>query len=220
MKRRASGVLERVANGIAHHRCGVRVAPLAKNLPLIVLESTGLDVLLCVIPCPAGVVQHRGEQDAADRSNDQHAANRLVAEQESNDDWGGHRNHAWRDHLAQCSLGGDVNHTSVVRANLVGHDPWRLAELTSNFNNDRLRRLPYRANCEGAEEVGKHCADECADEDVHVSDVYRIHEWPASALENEVDLVTVCREEEERGERCRGDRVTLGEGLRRVADRV
>ena len=114
----------------------MRVAPLAKHLPLGVLESTRLDVLLCVIPCSAGVVQHRGKEHAADRSNDQHAADRLIAEEDSNNDWGCHRNNAWRNHLAQCRFGGDVNDASIVRADLISHDPWRLAELTSNFNND------------------------------------------------------------------------------------
>ncbi len=150
----------------------MRVAPLAKNLPLGILKSARLDVLLCVIPCAAGVVQHRGKEHAADRTDDEQACNRLIAEENTNDDWSCHRNNAWQDHLAQCRLGGDINDASVVRANLVGHDPWRLSELTSNLNNDRLRRLPHRANRERAEEVREHCTDKCADKDIHIGNVH------------------------------------------------
>ena len=196
------------------------VAPLAEGLPLRILESAGLDELLGVIPCAAGVVQHRGQQHAADRSDDQEACNRLSAEQHSNQDRGCHRNHTWSDHLAQGGNGGDINDARVIRTRLVGHDSRNLAELTSHFHDDRLRRAPNGANGERAEEVREHRADEGTDEDVHIRQVDRLNERSTRAFQDQVHLVEIGREEQEGGKRCRCDRVPLGERLRRVADRV
>ena len=84
MQRWASGVLEWVADGVANNGGRVGIAPLTEDLPLCILEPARLDELLRVIPCAARVVQHRGEQHAADRSNDQQTGNRLGTEQHSN----------------------------------------------------------------------------------------------------------------------------------------
>ena len=50
--------------------------------------------------------------------------------------------------------------------------------------------------------------------------VDRLNERLPRALEDQVHLVEIGREEKEGGERCRGDRIPFGERLRRVADSI
>ena len=65
VERRAGGVLERVADGVADDRRGVGLRALAEHVALVVLEVARLDVLLGVVPRAAAVVEDGGEQDAA-----------------------------------------------------------------------------------------------------------------------------------------------------------
>src|SRR5688572_23176601 len=64
VERRAGGVLERVADGVAHDGRRVRVGLLAEHVAGRILEVTGLDVLLRVVPRSAPVVEHGRQQDA------------------------------------------------------------------------------------------------------------------------------------------------------------
>src|SRR5437773_2382562 len=62
VERWAGGVLERIADRVTHDRRLVGGAALPAVL-------TRLDVFLGIVPRPAAVVQHRGDQDAADRAH-------------------------------------------------------------------------------------------------------------------------------------------------------
>src|SRR5450759_1055730 len=73
VERRPGGVLERVTDRIADDGRRVRVGALAQDVPLVVLEVARLDVLLRVVPRAATVVEDRGEEDAGDRANHEHA---------------------------------------------------------------------------------------------------------------------------------------------------
>ena len=64
VQRRAGGVLEGVAHGVAHDSCGVGHGALADDVAVLVLEVTRLDVLLGVVPRAATVVEDGREQDA------------------------------------------------------------------------------------------------------------------------------------------------------------
>src|SRR6266704_36352 len=70
MQRRAGGVLERIAHRVAHDRGLVGGAALPTVL-------AGLDVLLGVVPGAAAVVEHRGDEDAADRAHRQEGGDAL-----------------------------------------------------------------------------------------------------------------------------------------------
>src|SRR6516225_6554748 len=59
VERRAGGVLEGVADGVADDGRGVGIRTLAEQLAVVVLEVARLDVLLGVVPRAAAVVQHR-----------------------------------------------------------------------------------------------------------------------------------------------------------------
>src|SRR5438128_3298100 len=70
VQRRAGGVLERITHRVAHDAGLVGGAALAA-------VRAGLDVLLGVVPGAAPVVEHRGDENAADRADHQEGGHRL-----------------------------------------------------------------------------------------------------------------------------------------------
>src|SRR5579859_3212797 len=80
VERRAGGVLERIANGIAHDRGGVGRRLLADHVAGVIGQVAGLDVLLGVVPRAATVVEHCRQHDASDGADHEQARDRLVAE--------------------------------------------------------------------------------------------------------------------------------------------
>ena len=105
--------------------------------------------------------------------------------------------------------------------------PGHLAELAPHLDDDRLRRRAHGADGQRAEEVDEHGADEGRHEDRHLGQVDRLqagadlaHAGQDLAVDDQVDLVDVGAEEQEGGQRGRGDGVALGQRLGRVADRV
>src|SRR5450830_2080619 len=144
VERRTGGVLERVADGVADDGRLVRQRLLADHFAVVIEQVTRLYVLLGVVPGSAAVVENGGEQDAGDRTDHQQTSDGLVAEQDADEDRSGDGDDAREHHLAEGGAGRDVNDTGVVRAAGVIHDPRDLAELATDFDDDRLSG---RADC-------------------------------------------------------------------------
>ena len=122
--------------------------------------------------------------------------------------------------ISRRAAGRDVDDAGVVRALGVVHDPGHLAELATDLDDDRLGGRADGADGQRAEEVDEHRAHEGGDEHVDVGQVDRGEERLAAVRVDEVDLVDVGAEQQEGGQRRRGDRVALGQRLGRVADGV
>ena len=110
-----------------------------------------------------------------------------------------------------------------TRAGVVGllgavHDPRLLAELAAHLLDDAAAGAADRLDRERGEQVDHHAADQQADQDLGLGDVEALQRpcSPASSLQ----LLDERREQHERREHGRADRVTLRDGLRGVADRV
>jgi hypothetical protein len=74
-------------------------------------------------------------------------------------------------HLFQGELGDDVDACTVIRFGGAFHDARNLAELTTDFVDDRAAGVTDGLHGDGGEQVGQQAADEQADDDVHVGQV-------------------------------------------------
>ena len=173
-----------------------------------------LDELLRVVPGAAARGHHHGEEEADDDDADQQAAERLDRE-DADDDRDDDRDQRRDDHLALRRARDDVHALAVLGLLRAVHDARLLAELPAHLLHDGAAGAADGLHGERGEERDHHAADDQADEHV------RIVEGEEDALaELPLHLDLERREEHERGERGRADRVALGHGLRRVADRV
>jgi hypothetical protein len=141
--RRAGGVLERIADGVADHDRLVHVGALAAVVAF-------LDVLLGVVPRPAGVGQEVRHQLTDDDGGDQVAAERVRAEAEPNGHRHEHGEQGRRGELAERSAGADVDDRAVVGLLGVVHDPGLLAELATNLFHDHAGGAAHREDRERA----------------------------------------------------------------------
>ena len=107
--RRAGGVLERVADGVADDGRGVRLAALAA-------VGAVLDHLLRVVPGAAGVGEEDRHQHAGRDRADQVGRQRADAEAEADRHRRQDRQQAGRGQLAQRVLGADVDDARCSRA--------------------------------------------------------------------------------------------------------
>src|SRR3989344_6016058 len=69
----AGRVLVRIADGVARHRCLVRVAPFPAEVSLF-------DVLLCVVPCAAAGCRRNGNEESRHDASPQESAERFWSE--------------------------------------------------------------------------------------------------------------------------------------------
>ncbi len=154
---RAGGILEGVANGIADNGCLVLIRAFAAVV-------AALDILLCVIPCAAGV-GHKychckaGYGNAAEKTD-----NAGGSENETGDDGNNDSENCGNYHLVKSALGAEVNAGGVIGVSLILHDADDFLELAANFNNDGLSGGLNGAHGESGEDEGEHRADEETDE--------------------------------------------------------
>ena len=141
---RAGGVLERVADGVADDRRLVGLGALAALVAV-------LDVLLGVVPRPAGVGQEVGHQLAGEDDRGQERAEGQVADAEADDDRGQHGQQGRRGQLPQRGGGADVDDPPVVGLLGVVHDPGVLPELAAHLLDHRARRCGRRPGWRASE---------------------------------------------------------------------
>src|SRR5208337_1457316 len=115
VERWAGGVLEWVAKRVADDGCLVGLAALAA-------VCTGLDVFLGIVPCTTAVVQDECKEDARDGSHHEETGEGFVLHGDTDDDREPDRKHARKDHVLQCTLGGDVDDGCIVRFLGACHD--------------------------------------------------------------------------------------------------
>ena len=107
-----------------------------------------------------------------------------------------------------------VHGVRVVRLGRAFHDARDLLELAAHFDDHRARGAAHGFHRHGAEQVRHQAADEQAD------DHGRVGQREHLQLAGDLEVVRVVREQHQRGETGRADRVALGDGLGRVADGV
>ena len=158
------GVLERVADGVADDRGLVGLGALAALVAV-------LDVLLGVVPGPAGVGQEVGHQLAGEDGPGQEGAEGQVADGEADHD---RRQHGQQRRGGQLALGGrgaDVDDPAVLGPLGVVHDPGVLPELAAHLLDDGAGRAADGPDGQGREEEGDRAADQQPDEGLRVGHV-------------------------------------------------
>mmetsp|Transcript_8153 Transcript_8153/g.17838 ORF Transcript_8153/g.17838 Transcript_8153/m.17838 type:complete len:783 (-) Transcript_8153:38-2386(-) len=169
VERRARGVLERVADGVAGHGVLVGLGALHELLA----EAAGGDVLLGVVPGAAGVAHGDGELHAGDQRAGEEARARVLAEAQAGDERAQDHECPGRKHLAQGGLGGDADAPVVVRGHLLrAHD---LGELREALLHHVVGGHADGLHGPRGEGVGHHRAEEEAGEDPRVEDVHVVH---------------------------------------------
>mmetsp|Transcript_15694 Transcript_15694/g.39782 ORF Transcript_15694/g.39782 Transcript_15694/m.39782 type:complete len:631 (-) Transcript_15694:526-2418(-) len=163
VQRRSGGVLERIADGVSRHRRLVRLRSLGSERRRVVARAS-LDVLLRVVPRSSGVGHGDGELHARHERADEHASERLRAEQHAAHDRASHDEHARGHHLGKRSLRGDFDAALVVRRSGALHQPGDGAELLSHLLHHRQGSLADGLHRHGGEPVREHRADEHAAE--------------------------------------------------------
>lgn len=161
--RRAGGIFERVAHGVADDGGLVVFTALAA-------EVAGLDVLFAVIPGAAGVRHHDRQDESGGGRAHQHAGHAFHAEdqaQHDRDDGGEKRG---SENLLLSGLGAQVNAAFVIRLRGTFHEALDLPELAADFGDDALRGLRNRGHGHRGENERQDRADEQADQNRRVHD--------------------------------------------------
>src|SRR5512135_1041146 len=148
---RAGGVLVGVADGVAGYRRLMGVGTLAAEVAV-------LDVLLRVIPGAAAGGHRDSDEEAGDYRADEHAADRLRAEDEADDYRGEHGEQGRDHHLPDGGLGDDVDRGCVVRLAGAFHYALDLTELPPDLVDYLAARLSDGLHRDCAEEVREEAA--------------------------------------------------------------
>mmetsp|Transcript_103610 Transcript_103610/g.298401 ORF Transcript_103610/g.298401 Transcript_103610/m.298401 type:complete len:434 (+) Transcript_103610:257-1558(+) len=178
VKGRAGGVLEGVADGVAHH---------ASLALLGLLDADLLAQLLRVVPGTAGVAHHDGQHRGAADATRQHAHDHARPDEEARDERREDGVQARRDHLLHGAAGRDHDAAIGIRLHLVllgefalGGDLLdgleerhalgilHLAELPAHFLDHLGGGLAHGHHGERAEEKGQHGAEQGAGEEDRV----------------------------------------------------
>ena len=146
VERRAGGVLERVADGVADDGGLVGVRALAALVAV-------LDVLLGVVPRPTGVRQVVGHQLAGEDDGGEEGAEGRVADAEADDHRREHGEQRRGDEFTQRGLRADVDDRAVVGQLLAGHD-LAVGELVADLLHDHAGGAADGADGERGEEEG------------------------------------------------------------------
>ena len=169
-----------------------------------------LDVLLRVVPCPACVRHHDGQQEAGRDRADQESAERLGPKNGPDCDGCDDGDQSGQDHLAHCAACADVDGTRVVRLGLALHQSLDLTELPSHLLHHCARGPSDRLHGQRREEERHQAAEQDAHEHLHVREIEHAHSGD----------FRVCRHERECGQYRRPDGEALAGGCGRIAERV
>ena len=122
----AGGVLERVADGVAHDgslvlgaRHLLAVLPQALLAGLVraldeLLHLAALNVLLGVVPRTSSVGRGNGHLNTADEASDEESRKGVLAKAEADKKRGEDHERCGGDHLSEGALGGDLDASGVV----------------------------------------------------------------------------------------------------------
>mmetsp|Transcript_88980 Transcript_88980/g.154311 ORF Transcript_88980/g.154311 Transcript_88980/m.154311 type:complete len:488 (+) Transcript_88980:469-1932(+) len=156
VERRAGGVLEGVADGVARDGRLVHVRALPAERLL------NLDVLLGVVPGPAGVGHLHRQHEPRPDGPDKQPTQRRGAHQKTHPDRREHGQDPGGHHLPDGGLGGDADALLNLRlhARLAIQQPGDLPELAPDLLDDRGRGLLDGQHREGSKHEGQHRADD------------------------------------------------------------
>src|SRR5260370_23818179 len=124
------GILEGIANGIAHYTGFMRLTLLAENNPGLIIgvqdialgidaQEASLDILLGIVPGTAAVVQEERHYNAAHRANHQQARLGLRSQDHADQDRYHHSHYTRPDHRAQGATCADINTACIVGINAI-----------------------------------------------------------------------------------------------------
>ena len=131
VQRGASGIFERIADGIADDAGFVASLFLPRMVPLdrrgattspsaFTRRITGLDILLGVVPGAAAVVKEESHHDAAHRAHHQQYRPLLEGRGSCRSRWYQYSDDARQDHRAQGAARADVHAAGIVRIYALG----------------------------------------------------------------------------------------------------
>ena len=166
IERRAAGVLEGIAHGVAYDRCVMALGVLASEMAL-------LDVFLGVVPGSAGVGHEHGQNEACAEAADEKAEHTGDAEHYAHEyrHYYGQKGRA--EHLVLGGLGGDLHAALVVGRAFAGEYALDFAELATDLNHHLGGGAAHGVHRESAEQEGHHGSDEyaCENGGVHQGNV-------------------------------------------------
>ena len=231
---RAGSVLVGIADRVAGDRGLVRLRAL-HVLDAVLVDEAVLERLLGVVPGAAARGHRDGDEQAVDDDAEQRCAERGEGRglgagdqqhAEIDDQRRQHRQQRRDDHLLDRRPGEQVDGARIVRLRRAGHDARILAELPAHLLDDRAGRTADRRHGDAAEQIRDQAAEDQAGDHVGVGQVERDGAQVREIRElrrvggKVLQVVAVGREQHQRAEAGRADRVALGDRLGGVADRV
>merc|ERR1712032_888671 len=147
------GILQWITNSVTNDGGLVGFRSLSSK-HTSVLASSGLEVLLGVIPSTTGVGGGNGHLNSRD--------------QRSDNQWGEDDEGTWWSHLGKRSLGGNLDTLLVVWLASSLHQSWDDVELTSNFLHHGEGSAAHTLHGHGTEPERQHSSDKESWEDLLV----------------------------------------------------
>ncbi len=141
------------------------------SLRALAAQVALLDVLLGVVPGGAPTRHLKGEKKPSHYRPDEHAAERLGAEDVADRKRRHHRDDTRKDHLPLRGGGDDANRGSVLGLAGAVHDPLDLAELPAHLLHDQAACAADCEHRERAEQERQDAAEKQADDHVRVREV-------------------------------------------------
>mmetsp|Transcript_5154 Transcript_5154/g.15486 ORF Transcript_5154/g.15486 Transcript_5154/m.15486 type:complete len:710 (+) Transcript_5154:1915-4044(+) len=132
------------------------------------LGSSGLQVLLGVIPGSSGVGGRDGKLDARDEGTNEDTSKGTDSEEGSDDKRGEDDQGTWRSHLGKRGLRGDLNALLVLWLRGTLHQARDSVELSSDLLNHGEGSPSDTLHGHGTEPVWKHSSDQESREDLLV----------------------------------------------------
>jgi len=182
------------------------------------------DVLLRIVPCAATSGHGDCDEEAGDDHAEQHRTYRgegICLRRDGIDDEVQHdraenRQHGRDDHFLDRVLGQHIDAAAVFRFARAFHDTRNFLELTAHFDDDSRTGATNSGHAHGTEQVRQKTAEQQTDHDIRVGQA----EVDLDVREEPLKVRRVSREQHQRAQTGRTDRVALGNGFRRVADSV
>jgi len=167
VQRWTRGILKWVTNGITSNSSLVSIGSLSESFSIFVLEMSGLDVLLGVIPGTTSVRHGDGHLDSGKKGSWKDTSDQFWMEDDTEEDRGEDNQHTWGNHFSDGSGGGYLDTGFIIWVDFTISDSFVL-ELSSDFFDHLVGGLTDRLHSQSREEVWKHSTDEHRTEDPSV----------------------------------------------------